>query len=160
LAYHHLVYHVSQICQQDMNYCWACAFAMLLGRHSWQAALDIAERVPVAARDVASGALLPSGLPTAASALGFSCSPAAGLTPRMLASRMRSGPVGVFGNYRTANTTGGHVTVVSRFIGNDADTASVQLTVHDPREGSAWTGPWSGFLGPALRSADTIVGRW
>jgi ABC-type bacteriocin/lantibiotic exporter with double-glycine peptidase domain len=160
VARQHLVYHVSHIAQEDENYCWACVFAMLLGRHSFQAAaLDIAGRVPASARDESSGALLQ--VRTAASALGFACSPAAGLTPHALAARMRSGPVGVFGTYRTvANATGGHVTVVSRFEGDDSDASSVQLTVHDPRSGSAWTGPWSGFFGPELRSADYIVGRW
>ena len=158
MAQQHLIYHVSQIVQQDMNYCWACAFAMLLGRHSWDAALQIADSVPASARDLSSGALLQ--VRTAASALGFRSSPAAGLTPQMLAAKMRSGAVGVFGRYRTTNTTGGHVTVVSRFVGDDADPSSVQLTVHDPRGGSAWTGPWSGFSGPALTSADYIVGHW
>jgi hypothetical protein len=49
---------VTHITQQDENYCWACALAMVLGRHSWDAALEIADRCPANARDQNTGRVL------------------------------------------------------------------------------------------------------
>ena len=44
-------HHIHHITQQDENYCWACAFAMLKGKRTWEQALAVADGVPTIARD-------------------------------------------------------------------------------------------------------------
>lgn len=150
---------VTHIIQLDQNYCWACALAMILGRHSWQAALEIADRCARAPRDP-NGALLPQGVPTAARALGLASAPCPPFSPAVLASRLRRGAVALFGRYNTGSGPFNHVMVVSMMRGDDTDPATLQLGVDDPWAlESRWTGTFASFSGPILLRADALVGR-
>jgi hypothetical protein len=158
MALVNLSYHVAHITQQDENYCWACALAMITGRHSWQAALQVADWCARAQRDPATGGLLPSGIPVAAQALGLSSVSCPPFSAAVLAARMRRGPVAIFGRYSTAGRPLNHVMVVSMMRGDDATPASLQIGVDDPwANGTRWTGAFTAFSGPVLQRADVIV---
>ena len=159
MAQQNIQHHVTHITQLDTNYCWACSLAMVLGRHSWNAALEIADRCVHAPRN-ADGALLPTGVPAAAGALGLRCTPVVSVTPAMLASSMRHSAVAVFGFYREGGEKINHAMVISMLRGDDRNPASVQLGVDDPwAAGTRWTGPFTAFYGPTLVRADYLVGR-
>lgn len=159
MAQQNIRHHVTHITQLDTNYCWACSLAMVLGRHSWRAALEIADRCARAPRD-ANGGLLPGGVPAAALALGLACAPVSSFTPALLASKMRWGAVAVFGMYRLDGRTFHHAMVVSTLRGDDSNPPSVLIGVDDPwAHGSRWTGAFPSFYGPTLVRADYMVGR-
>jgi hypothetical protein len=158
MAQQNIQHHVTHITQMDQNYCWACALAMVLGRHSWQAALEIPDRC-VRGR-AADGSLLPAGVPAAASALGLSCTAVTSFTPAILAGRMQRSAAAVFGSYRQGGRTLNHAMVVSMLRGDDANATSVQVGVDDPwANGSRWVGGFLAFSGPTLVRADYIVSR-
>lgn len=151
---------VSHITQQDEHYCWACALAMILGRHSWAAALEIADRCPAAARDMGTGALVDAA--AAARALHLNAERAAPFSPAHLARRMSRGPVAVFGQYNTGAGDFDHVMVVSLLRGELTNPAALTVGVDDPlANGTRWIGPWNRWAGPGLplRRADWIVSR-
>src|SRR5262245_11770427 len=102
---------VTHITQGDENYCWACALAMVLGRHSWGAALELADRCPISARDQNTGRLLNAA--AAARAVGLNATAPQDFSPATLAERMRRSAVAIFGDY----DSGGHVMVVSALRG-------------------------------------------
>ena len=153
-------YSVTHITQQDQNYCWACALAMILGRRSWSAALEIADRCPPSARNPVTGAILDPA--AAARALHLNASRVTSFSPSALSRRMGHGAVAVFGQYNTGAGNFDHVMVVSILRGELNDPASVTVGVDDPlANGTRWTGPWNSWFGPGLtlRRADWIVGR-
>ena len=155
--FNHAVAHITQ---QDQNYCWACALAMILGRHSWAAALQLADRCPSSARNVSTGALLDPA--AAARALHLNAARVTSFSPADLSQRMGRGAVAVFGRYNTGAGTFSHVMVVSLLRGNLDDTATLTVGVDDPlANGTRWTGAWNRWVGPGLtlRSAEWLVSR-
>ena len=152
-------HHIHHITQQDENYCWACAFAMLKGKRTWEQALAVADGVPTSARDRNSGALInPSA---AANAAHLRARWVTQLTPGDLVSDLRRGPVAIFGVYRLGRVFR-HVMVLSLMIGDTAVPNAVRVGVDDPwASGNRWIGPWSDFCGAGrtLISPEYVVSR-
>lgn len=156
----HINHHVTHITQQDQHYCWACAFAMMKGKRSWSEALDLADRVPTTARNVADGSLLQPG--AAARALYLRARATSLVSPTGIAADLQRGPVSIFGNYRLAGRTFDHVMVLSLMEGDTDSPATVRVGVDDPwANGSRWIGPWTDFYGPGktLLRPDWVVSR-
>jgi hypothetical protein len=155
-----LSHPVTHITQQDENYCWACALAMITGRHSFRAALEVAEWCRNVPHDSATGAILPVGVPVAARLLNLtsvSCPP---FDAAALAGRLGHGAVAIFGRYNTAGRPLNHVMVVSMMRGDDSTPGSLQIGVDDPwAAGNRWTGTFAAFAGPVLQRADLMVSR-
>lgn len=160
MAIVNITHRIHHILQHDENYCWACAFAMVLGRSTWQQALDLAERVPVRLRNSNTGAVREPA--AAALSLGLSAQPAFPFGPNRIATALRRGPVAVFGCYNTGRGNFDHVMVLSGLNGDTENPASLTVAVDDPlARGMTWTGTWDRWYGPTriLRRADRIVCR-
>jgi hypothetical protein len=150
---------VSHITQRDENYCWACAFAMLLGRQSWEAAVEIADRCPQSSRNIATGAIIDPA--SAARAVHLRPHSVSSFSVADLARHLNRGAVAVFGSFKTERTFD-HVMVVSQLRGDLDDPATIQLGVHDPyAHPPMWTGPWTSWYGPRLicKRVDLLVSR-
>ena len=146
---------VSHVTQQDENYCWACAFAMVLGRHSWAAALALADRCPASARNVTTGAVLDPG--AAARAVGLSASRVRGMTPAVLAEHLGRSAVALFGTYRGSGRPRKHVMVASLLRGELTDPMTLTIGVDDPwANGTRWVGTWHQFVGSKLAHLDWL----
>jgi hypothetical protein len=147
-----LNHHIHHITQQDENYCWACALAMLKGERTWEQALAVADRVPESARDRNSGALINPA--AAAHAVHLRARRVTQLTPVDLVSDLRRGPVAIFGVYRLERVFR-HVMVLSLMIGDTALPHAVRVGIDDPwASGNRWIGPWSAFCG----AGRTLIG--
>ncbi|MBH9578514.1 papain-like cysteine protease family protein [Inhella proteolytica] len=145
----HRVHHITQ---RDENYCWACALAMLKGRHSWSDALDLADRVPATARSPEDGSLLRPDL--AAAAVGLRARPIKPLRPDLILEELRRGPIALFGWYQLTRRFK-HVMVISLMQGDPAVPAQLQVGVDDPwANGSRWIGPWPAFYGSGRNLVD------
>jgi hypothetical protein len=153
-----LNYRVSHITQHDVNYCWACAFAMIKGRSTWADAVNLSAQIPVTARNVELGTLTnPSA---AAQRVGLRHHPLLGglLTPHILADFMTRGAIAIFGRYSMAGRTVDHVTVCSMLRGNEFDVNSIRIGIDDPwANGTRWTGTWNQFYGPWLIAGHAVV---
>ena len=151
--------HVHHITQQDENYCWACALAMVTEKTTWEEALTVADRVPESARNRNNGALI--NPVAAAHALHLRVRRVTRLTPDDLVPDLSWGPVALFGVYRTARVFQ-HVMVLSLMIGDTAVPHAVRVGINDPwASGSRWIGPWSRFCGAGrtLISPEYVVSR-
>ncbi|RYG96985.1 MAG: hypothetical protein EON58_10825 [Alphaproteobacteria bacterium] len=143
----HIDHHVTHITQQDMHYCWACAFAMMKGKRSWSEALDLARRVPTASRNAENGSLLRPEL--AARSLYLHARGASLVSPTGIAASLERGPVSIFGSYRLADRMFKHVMVLSLMQGETDSPSTLQIGVDDPwATGARWIGTWTDFCGP------------
>lgn len=154
MAQVNLNYRVTHIAQQDPNYCWACSLAMVLGRHSFHGAMEVVELCGQVSQDD-SGALLGSSIVPAAQRVGLVATPVRTFDAPALARAMVHGPVAIFGRFNFSQGRHNHAMVVSAFQGDDQHPEAVQLIVHDPWEGSRWSGLFPAFH--AGRSTDPLV---
>jgi hypothetical protein len=153
-----LSHPVTHITQQDQNDCWACALAMITGRHSYNAALEVADWCRRAPHNSATGALLPSGVPIAARLLHLTSVACPPFDAAVLAARLRHGAVAIFGRYTAAGRPQDHVMVVSMMQGDESNPGALQIGVDDPwAHGFRWTGNFAAFAGPVLQRADFLV---
>lgn len=156
----HIDHHVTHITQQDEHYSWACAFAMMKGKRSWPEALDLADRVPVSARNIENGSLLRPEI--AARSLYLHARRASHVSPAGIAISLQRGPVSIFGSYRLAERTFDHVMVLSLMQGDTDSPSSLRVGVNDPwANGPRWVGSWVEFYGPqkTLLTPGWVVSR-
>lgn len=154
-------HHVTQIYQLDVTECWACAIAMMTGRHSHEGANHVRD-LAMEANLVVSSVLSSGNVQALARATRLAYHPSPQVTVGNFSSLLRRGPIVIMGTFNHHGAARLHAVTISGLQGDGTPTGT-QIKINDPWRG-VLTMSFSDFAAtrnppPFLRHADYILSR-